>query len=48
VAEAAKEAGGTVNLTMDMPQVGRFHAIQDPQGAVVCVIKYYPPPESQD
>jgi predicted enzyme related to lactoylglutathione lyase len=45
IAEAATAAGGTVVFTMEMPSVGRFHAISDPQGAVFSVITYATPAE---
>ena len=38
----AKELGATVLVPpMDIPNVGRFAVIQDPQGAVLSVITYY-------
>jgi predicted enzyme related to lactoylglutathione lyase len=39
-AEAARSAGGSILASMDMPEVGRIHVIQDPQGANVSVITY--------
>jgi predicted enzyme related to lactoylglutathione lyase len=39
-AEAAKSAGGKVmSDCMDIPNVGRFAVVMDPQGAVVCLFK---------
>ena len=31
----AKQAGGSVLAAMDIPEVGRFAVIRDPQGAVI-------------
>jgi predicted enzyme related to lactoylglutathione lyase len=40
-AALAKELGGTVLVSpKDIPSVGRFAVIQDPQGAVLSVITY--------
>lgn len=39
-AKAAEEAGGKVCAgPMDIPQVGRFAALSDPQGAMFCILK---------
>jgi predicted enzyme related to lactoylglutathione lyase len=39
-AAKAKEAGATFKVPpMDIPRVGRFSVIQDPQGAVFAIIK---------
>lgn len=41
VAEKAADSGGTVIVPpMDIPDVGRFTMIQDPQGAMLSAIKY--------
>ena len=41
VAEAAVKAGGTLIVEpRDIPFIGRFCIIQDPQGAILSVIKY--------
>ncbi|MFV1979920.1 MAG: VOC family protein, partial [Rhodothermia bacterium] len=45
IAEAATAAGATIHASMTIPTVGRFHAIADPQGAVVSVITYEKPAE---
>ena len=40
-AQAVKEMGGQVLMgPQDIPDVGRFYVIQDPQGAVISVITY--------
>jgi len=40
-AKKTKELGGKVLVPpMDIPKVGRFCVIQDPQGATICPIKY--------
>ncbi len=42
-AEKAETLGGQVLLgPMDIPKVGRFAVIQDPQGAVISIITYQP------
>src|SRR5262245_301045 len=38
-AKRAEAAGGTVLTTMDIPDVGRFAIIRDPQGAVISAFK---------
>lgn len=41
VAARVKELGGTILVPpTDIPSVGRFCTFQDPQGAVISVIKY--------
>jgi predicted enzyme related to lactoylglutathione lyase len=41
VAKAAAEQGGTVVIPpCDIPEVGRFCVIQDPQGATIRAIRY--------
>jgi hypothetical protein len=40
-AQKTQELGGRVLMPpMDIPKVGRFCVIQDPQGAVICPIQY--------
>jgi len=40
-ARKTQELGGKVLMPpMDIPKVGRFCVIQDPQGAVICPIQY--------
>ncbi len=42
-AAKAQELGATTLVPpTDIPQVGRFSTIQDPQGAVISIIKYVP------
>jgi uncharacterized protein len=42
-AKLAEEMGGKICFgPMDIPQVGRFCTLQDPQGAVISVITYLP------
>lgn len=42
-AKAVKELGGQVHVEpRDIPEVGRFSVIQDPQGAIISVITYKP------
>ena len=42
--ETAQNLGGTVVMPpMDIPSVGRFALIQDPQGAMIAVITYANP-----
>jgi len=44
-AERAVEMGGKVCVPpQDIPEVGRFCVLQDPQGAVINVIAYLPKP----
>ena len=46
-AQQAVELGGSVCLPpLDIPNVGRFAVLQDPQGAVIHVIAYCAGPES--
>jgi predicted enzyme related to lactoylglutathione lyase len=40
VKQAGELGGKTLVAPMDIPEVGRFAVIQDPQGAVVSVITY--------
>lgn len=43
IAGKSVELGGTILLPpRDIPEVGRFAVIQDPQGAVISVITYKP------
>jgi predicted enzyme related to lactoylglutathione lyase len=43
IANKATAAGGTLSVPpMDIPNVGRFSTIQDPQGAVFAIIKLAP------
>jgi predicted enzyme related to lactoylglutathione lyase len=43
VAKKAADLGGKVLvLPQDIPMVGRFTVIQDPQGAVISAITYFP------
>ncbi len=45
VATKATELGGTITVPpMDIPDVGRFAVIQDPQGAFFGIIKLNQPP----
>lgn len=40
-AARVKELGGTVlRPPMDIPEIGRFCVLQDPQGATICAITY--------
>ena len=40
-AKQAEQLGGKIMLEpRDIPEVGRFAVIQDPQGAAVCIITY--------
>ena len=40
-AKKAQQLGGKIMLEpRDIPEVGRFAVIQDPQGAAVCIITY--------
>jgi len=42
-AARAEELGGRIlRPPMDIPQVGRFCVLQDPQGATLCAITYVP------
>ncbi len=42
-AKSAEEMGGKVCLPpQDIPKVGRFAVLQDPQGAVFCSVSYLP------
>ncbi len=42
--EKAKSLGGTLCAgPFDIPHVGRMAVLQDPQGAVIQVISYFPP-----
>jgi uncharacterized protein len=42
--EKAKSLGGTVCAgPFDIPNIGRMAVLQDPQGAVIQVISYFPP-----
>lgn len=44
-AKTTTELGGTVmRPPTDIPNVGRFAIIQDPQGAVLSIISYFPKP----
>ncbi|KAI9135336.1 VOC family protein [Acaryochloris sp. CCMEE 5410] len=44
-AKTTTELGGTVmRLPTDIPNVGRFAIIQDPQGAMLSIISYFPKP----
>ncbi|MGB8701048.1 MAG: VOC family protein [Thermosynechococcaceae cyanobacterium] len=44
-AQLAQDLGGRVLMPpQDIPTVGRFTLIQDPQGAVISAISYLPPP----
>lgn len=44
VARKAQELGATTIVpATDIPDVGRFHTFQDPQGAVISVITYLRP-----
>lgn len=41
IAEQAQTLGGKILMpAMDIPQVGRFALLQDPQGATFCAISY--------
>jgi predicted enzyme related to lactoylglutathione lyase len=43
-AQLAEELGGQIKVPpMDIPDVGRFAVIQDPQGAVLSIITYTSP-----
>jgi uncharacterized protein len=40
-AKQAEQLGGKITLEpRDIPEVGRFAVIQDPQGAAICIITY--------
>jgi len=40
-AKQAEQLGGKIMLEpRDIPEVGRFSVIQDPQGAAICIITY--------
>ncbi|NEP18865.1 MAG: VOC family protein [Leptolyngbya sp. SIO4C1] len=48
-AEQVKALGGQVMMSpTDIPDVGRFALIQDPQGAVLSIITYLPMSDSPD
>ena len=47
-AEKVTALGGKVlNPPMDIPNIGRFAVVADPQGAVFSVIKFLPPQQPQ-
>jgi len=47
-AKLAQEMGAKIIVPlMDIPDVGRFCQIQDPQGATISMITYVPPPASE-
>lgn len=41
-AEVAKESGGEVMFAMDIPNIGRFCMISDPEGAWLAAMQYVP------
>jgi predicted enzyme related to lactoylglutathione lyase len=43
IARATRNGGKALTSAMDVPNVGRFATLQDPQGAAFAVLKFAPP-----
>lgn len=43
--QVEKLGGKVLRAPMDIPKVGRFAVLEDPQGATICAITYAMPPE---